>query len=104
MRSTRAASESTTGTPGASESPAARGGRAPRARSGTFSGVSSGKASPCWLLSLCSQRLQTGITCINPLGCTSLPLIPTRLILSAALMETSCICEWLVVVREGAAR
>lgn len=37
----RAASESTTGTPGASESPAARGGRPPRARSGTFSGVSS---------------------------------------------------------------
>lgn len=42
MRGTRAASESTTGTPGASESPAARAGRPPRARSGTFSGVSSG--------------------------------------------------------------
>ncbi|CAL5227844.1 g10876 [Coccomyxa viridis] len=40
-RLTRAASESTTGTPGASESPATRGGRPPRARSGTISGVSS---------------------------------------------------------------
>ena len=66
MRSTRAASESTTGTPGASESPAARGGRAPRARSGTFSGVSSGKASPCWLLLFHSRDFRQASPALFP--------------------------------------